>query len=213
VAGDPAAGNASVGPGASTTAHPAGNVLGQHSAIPTKAADAFGATATPVGGSASGSEHAGNEKRAADEGANDRSSSSAAAGWMTARRDAAARDLLAGNFVGAYGLQNPASNPAGDLTAARSSALTDRPARAADMPQGQSEDRAVQPQPSLIDTMSHGTRGPEGGAQSSAGGGGAAGPLMLVISFARFPAPCVKFVPQPTMHPMCAEAHRLERPG
>ncbi len=209
MAGDPTAGNASGGPGASTTAHPGGEEVGQHPDAPTNAAGAFGATATLVGGS----EHAGDAKHAANGGSNDQSSGSAAAGWMTAPHEAAARDLLAGNFVGAYGLQNPASNPAGDLTAAQSSTLTDRPTRAADMPQGRSEDRAVQPQPSLIDTMSHGTRGPQGGAQSSSGGGAGADPLMLVVSFARYPAPCVRFVPQPAIHPTCAETPRLERPG
>jgi hypothetical protein len=132
---------------------------------------------------------------------------------MTDPHETAARDLIAGNFVGAYGLPNPASNAPGDSSAVQSSTITGR-VRAAGMSQADSEDQAATPQSSSItDPVEHGTRGPQGGVQSSGGGGGASSPLMMMIAFARFPAQCVKFVPPPTVRLVCAEAHRLERPG
>jgi hypothetical protein len=138
---------------------------------------------------------------------------------MMARVATAAHDPIAGNFVGAYGLI-PASGPGSDLSAVQSPTLpsviqfvTPRRIRSAGVPRADSQDPANSPQSSIGDSLPHGSRGPQGGAQSSGGGGGAASTLMLMVAFALLAAPCLKFVPRPTAHLVCAEAHRLERPG
>jgi hypothetical protein len=139
---------------------------------------------------------------------------------MSARAATAAHDLITGNFVGAYGLPNPASHALSDPSAVPSSTLPSviqfvaaRRMHTAGVPQPESQDSGALTPSSLVDRMPHGSHGPQGSVQSSAGGGGAASPLILMMAFALIVAPCLKFVPRPIAPLVCAEPRRLERPG
>jgi hypothetical protein len=139
---------------------------------------------------------------------------------MTARVASAHHDLITGNFVRAYGLPNPAPDAVSGSVAIQSAVLpsvdqsvTARRAHAAGARHSQSADPSVEPPSSIADRIPHDSRGPQGGVQFGASGGGAASPLMLIMAFALVAAPCVRFVPRPSAHLVCAEARRLERPG
>lgn len=138
---------------------------------------------------------------------------------MTAHEADAHLDLIAGNFVAAYGLPDPTPAASG-LVAVQSAALPSviqfvgvRRVRAAGTRHPDSEDAVAPPQASVTDTLPRDSRGPEGGAPPAAGGGGAASPMALMKAFALVAERCLKFVPPPTAHLMCVEARRLERPG
>jgi hypothetical protein len=220
VAKPAAPGGVSTGPETPTTSESQGNVSGADPYIPASPADSIGSSATLVVDSASRDRHSGNAKWDAPNQCNGRSPGSAAPEWMTARDVNAQRELVAGNFVGAYDLPNAASSAPSLLIAVQSSTMPSviqfvaaRRAHAADTRRPESGDTSDAPQSSVMDTIQHGSRGPQGGVQSASGGGGAASPLVLMIAFARVDAPWLKFIPRPTAHLVGAEAHRLERPG
>ena len=169
--------------------------------------------------SASTDRHGGNANGATPDQGNFWSSGPAASGWMTARNPNAERDLIAGNFVGAYGLPSPASSVARALITVQSPTLQSviqsvaRRGHVSDTRRPESGGEPDAPQSSVLDTLQHGSRGPEGGVQSSSGGGGAVSPLVLMIAFALGGAAWLKFIPRPIAHLVGAEARRLERPG
>ena len=221
-----AAAGVSAGPEAPTTSvsqgtasEPPGNLAGAYSQSPARPPDSIGRSGAMVD-SASTDRHGGKTNGATPNQGNFRSSGPAASGWMTARDPNAERDLIAGNFVRAYGLPSPASSAARGPITVQSPTLPSvvqsgfaRRARASDTRRPESGGESDAPQPSLLDPMRHGSRGPEAGVQSASGGGGAASPLMLLIAFALVEAAWLRFIPPPTAHLVGAEAHRLERPG
>src|SRR5262249_23645188 len=86
-------------------------------------------------------------------------------------------------------IQGSPSSPAGQMVVA-SRAVT-RTGQAAD-----AHDPAAVPQLSTPDDLPHGSRGPQGGAQSSSGGGGAASPLMILVEVVLATGACLRFVPR-----------------
>jgi hypothetical protein len=179
----------------------------------------YGQATTPVGG-AGGGLPTQKTKVAGSGRLNGPSPGPPAPAPMSARDATAAHDLITGNFVGAYGLSNPAPHALSDPGAVPSSTLASviqfvaaRRMHHAGMPHPESQDLGALTPSSLVDRMPHGSRGPQGSVQSSAGGGGAASPLILMMAFALIVAPCLKFVPRPIAPLVCAEPRRLERPG
>jgi hypothetical protein len=221
VAAKPAApGAVSTGPETPTTSQSQGNVFAAYPYIPASPAYSTRSSGTLVVDSAGRDGHSGNANGAAPNRCNVGSPGSTAPGWMTAVDAKVKRDLIAGNFAGAYGLPDPASSAPSVLIAVQSPTLPSaiefvsaRRAHAADTRRPESGDTSDAPQSSVTDTTPHGSRGPQGGVQSATGGGGAASPLVLMIAFARVDAPWLKFIARPTTHLVGAEAHRLERPG
>ena len=197
-----------------TAPEPSGNVAGAYSHISVSPLDSIGASGAIVD-SASTDPHPGNANGATPFS----SSGPAASGWMTARNPNAERDLIAGNFVGAYGLPSPASSVARAVIPVQSATLQSviesvaRHVHATATRRSKAGDGGYPPPPSALDPMQRGSRGPEGGVQSSSGGGGAASPLVLMLAFGLVASAWLKFVPRPTPHLVGAEAHRLERPG
>jgi hypothetical protein len=131
-----------------------------------------------------------------------------------------ARDLAAGNFVAAYGLANPAPNPAASPALESSTlvaAIQLAPAqhvRKAIARHGAAQDPAEAPRPSSeAPAGPHDPRGPQGVGQSAGAAGGMANPLFLIVVFALIAAPSLRFVTPPFPNLRCVEGHRLERPG
>jgi hypothetical protein len=132
---------------------------------------------------------------------------------------AIARDLIAGNLVGAYELAKPASTPASRSIVVHAPSLAapgqlTAPRRAHQAPAAQPDEQPPPP-PEVVDATRapHDSRGPQGGGLSAGGGGGAASELALMIAFAFVAATCLAFLPRPCLHLPSTAGYRLERPG
>jgi hypothetical protein len=171
---------------------------------PANAADAFRATVTPVATDKPVSRETpivGNVR-----------GSAVASGWATSRNPAAARDLIAGDLVGAYGLATPDPAVQNDVVGAASSLASSRPTSGGAR-HHRSETPAASSGSGLADRTTHGARGPEGGMQSSSGGGGAASPLARATRIGLVAQPSLRFVTGPVLRLVGMQSRRLERPG
>lgn len=134
-------------------------------------------------------------------------------GWGTTHDVTAARDLIAGDLVGAYGLASPGTAADAQVTIVSPSLL------AAPRP-GDAEAHHRRPANAMSpgglgvpDQTGHGTRGPQGGMHSSAGGGGAASPLARTVRSELVAQPRLRFTPRPALRLVGMQSRRLERPG
>ena len=138
--------------------------------------------------------------------------SALASGWATARNPAAARDLIAGDLAGAYGLVSSGPVVQSDVVGAAPPLASSRPTGG-----GARHHRSATPAASsssgLADRATHGARGPQGGMQSSSGGCGAASPLARTTRIGLAAQPCMRFATGPVLRLVGMQGRRLERPG
>jgi hypothetical protein len=171
---------------------------------PAAAADPFRATTTPVAADKPLSRKppiVGTGRRSA-----------MASGWATTRNPAAARDLVAGDLVGAYDLVTTGPAVQEDVAGAAPPLASSRPTGGGAR-HHRSETTAAPTGSGLVDRTTHGARGPEGGMQSSSGGGGAASPLARATRIGLAAQPCMRFVTGPVLRLVGMQGRRLERPG
>ncbi|MGZ4217421.1 MAG: hypothetical protein ACXVH1_16490 [Solirubrobacteraceae bacterium] len=135
-----------------------------------------------------------------------------ASGWATARNPGAARDLIAGDLVGAYGLVNSGTTVQSDVVGAASPLASSRPTGGGAR-HHRSETPAATSGSGLVDRTTHGARGPQGGMQSSSGGGGAASPLARATRIGLAAQPQLRFATGPVLRLLGMQGRRLERPG
>jgi hypothetical protein len=197
------------GPQPAAPAAPTGTVPGESDttvdATPAGTAAAFQGTVVPLLVAKPASGHAnvtGGTPRRSD----------AASGWATTRNAAAARDLLHGDLVGAYGLVNSGPAGQGDYVVSPSPLASSKP-NGGDARHRRSATTTASSNSGSLDRTTHGARGPEGGMQSSSGGGGAASPMVRATRIGLVALPQVRFAAGPVLRLAGTQARRLERPG
>jgi hypothetical protein len=173
-----------------------------------EAADAFRGTVRPVVTDAAGRDAAagGNESRRAARRA-------PASGWATARGATAARELIAGNLVGAYGLASPDAAADTEATIVSPSPLAAPHPNGADAHRHKPANATAPGGLGVLDRTGHGARSPQGGMQWSAGGGAAASPLARPARVELVAQPRLRFSPRPVLRLVGMQGRRLERPG
>ena len=135
-----------------------------------------------------------------------------ASGWATTHDATAARDLTAGDLVGAYGLVDSGLAPQGDVVRSPSP-LASSKQTGGDARHHRSVTAASSSESGPVDRTTRGARGPQGGMQSSSGGGGAASPLARTTRIGLVAQPCVRFTTGPVLRLVGMQGRRLERPG